>query len=154
MSNTIEITNQCAPRTGEAGLRENWQSWTPEERRQFIEGLAQLGWVPAATPDLESGIYPGFVALPGNPCYRGINAGPVPGGGNPGDPFGVQGFNARNPSGLLDWLRALLARLSEALRNALARLMAALGGPWLALLAAALVAAGILLAGRDRQAKA
>lgn len=153
MSSVIEVTSACAPRTGEAGLREQWQAWTPEERRQFVEGLAGLGWVPAAQPDLESFQYPGFVALPGNPCYRGLNAGPVPGGGNPGDPFGLQGFNARNPSGILQWLRDLLARLSDALRNALARLMAGLGGAWLALLAAALVAGGILLAGR-REARA
>jgi hypothetical protein len=66
----------------------------------------------------------------------------------------VAGFNARNPSGLLDWLRDLLARLSDALRNALARLLAGLGGAWLAILAAALVAVGMLLAGRDRRAKA
>lgn len=153
MSSVIEVTGPCAPRAGEAGLRENWASWSPSERQEFVQGLAALGWVPAGQPDLESGIYPGFVALPGNPCYRGLNAGPNPGSGAPGDPFGVTWQNARNPSGLLDWLRNLWARLSEALRNALARLMAILGGPWLAILAAALVAGGILLAGR-REAKA
>jgi hypothetical protein len=57
---------------------------------------------------------------------------------------------SRYPSGLLDWLRDLWARLSDALRRALA----SFAGPWLAILAALLVGGGILLASRDRKATA
>lgn len=154
MSSVIQVNNPCGARTGEGGLREQYATWSPSERQEFVQGLAGLGWVPIDNPDPESPRYPGFIALPGNPCYQGINAGPTPGGGTPGDPFGVTWQNARNPSGILAWLADLWARLSAAVRDALARLMAGLGGAWLAILAALLVGGGILLAGRDRQARA
>jgi hypothetical protein len=64
--------------------------------------------------------------------------------------MGQQWALSRYPSGLLQWLRDLWARLSDALRRALA----AFTGPWLAILAALLVGGGILLASRDRQARA
>jgi hypothetical protein len=148
MSEVIEITAQCAPRAGEAGLREQWAAWSPGERQQFVEGLVALGWVPERQPDIESPVYPRFVALPGNPCYLGMTG--TPGNGSPGDPMGQQWALSRYPSGLLQWLRDLWARLSDALRRALA----AFTGPWLAILAALLVGGGILLASRDRQARA
>ena len=144
----IEVQNQCAPRQGEAGLREQWAAWTPGERGQFVEGLVALGWVAERAPDLESPIYPGFVALPGNPCFIGMTG--TPGSGSPGDPNGLTWQNARTPSGILDWLRDLLARIRAALQN----LLSGLAGPWLAILAALLVAGGILLAGRDRRSRA
>ena len=148
MAPVIEVQNQCAPRQGEAGLREQWAAWTPGERGQFVEGLVALGWVPERAPDLESPIYPGFVALPGNPCFIGMTG--TPGSGSPGDPNGLTWQNARTPSGILDWLRDLLARIRAALQN----LLSGLAGPWLAILAALLVAGGILLAGRDRRSRA
>ena len=150
MAQAIEIRAACAPRNGEDGLRENWASWTPSERATFVEGLSALGWIPQGGIDLESPAYPGFVALPGNACYVGLAAGPMGPGGSPGDPFG-QGGSARSPSGFLDWLRALLARLSQAVRDALARLLAMLGGPWLLIIAALMIGGGVLLAARDRK---
>jgi len=147
MSSVIEINRACAPRTG-IGLTENWATWSPGERAQFVEGLAAMGWVPENPPDYESPVYPGFVALPGNPCYIGMTGNP--GSYSPGDPMGQTFALSRYPSGLLDWLRDLWARLSDALRRALA----SFAGPWLALLAALLVGGGILLASRDRRARA
>jgi hypothetical protein len=148
MSQAIEIRNQCAPRAGNGGLSEQWAAWSPSERQQFVDGLAAMGWVPERQPDVDSPIYPRFVALPGNPCYLGMTG--TPGNGSPGDPLGQSWGMARTPSGLLEWLRDLWARLSDALRRALA----AFTGPWLAILAALLVGGGILLASRDRKAKA
>ena len=148
MSQVIEVTNPCGARQGLGGLREEWAAWTPSERQQFVGGLAALGWVPERPPDFESPIYPGFVALPGNPCFIGMTG--TPGSGSPGDPMGLTWQNARTPSGILEWLRDLLARMRAAIQN----LLSGLAGPWLAILAALLVAGGILLAGRDRRARA
>ena len=148
MSQLIEVRNQCAPRQGEAGLREQWAAWTPGERGQFVEGLVTLGWVAERQPDLESPVYPGFVALPGNPCFIGMTG--TPGSGSTGYPMGQEWALSRYPSGLLEWLRDLWSRLSDALRRALA----SFAGPWLAILAALLVGGGILLASRDRRATA
>jgi hypothetical protein len=148
-SGTIEIIPpQCAPRYGTEGLRDQWAAWRPAERLEFVEGLVALGWMPERQPDYESPIYPNFLALPGNPCYEGMTGNP--GGGSPGNPMGQPFALSRYPSGLLDWLRDLWARLSDALRRALA----AFTGPWLAILAALLVGGGILLASRDRKARA
>ena len=138
----------CDPRYGTGGIREEWAAWTPQDRQRFTEGLAALNWTPETVPDFESPRYPGFIALPGNPCYAGMAA--FPGNGSPGDPNGLTWQNARTPSGILEWLRDLLARIRAALQN----LLSGLAGPWLAILAALLVAGGILLAGRDRRARA
>ena len=126
-----------------------WENASPSERRQLADGLAGLGWVVSSQVDYESPFFPPLMALPGNPCYGSMIS---QGGGGANNPNGNQFFTTRTPSGLLDWLRALLARLAQAVRDALARLLSMLGGTWLWILAALMIGGGVLLAARDRKA--
>jgi hypothetical protein len=147
MSNTqfLQLVPSCGEGWNEAITF--WENASPTERQELVAGLSGLGWVVTEAPDYESPFFPPLRAMPGNPCYGSLSS---QGGGGANNPNGNQFFTTRTPSGLLDWLRALWARLSDALRRALA----AFTGPWLAILAALLVAGGILLASRDRKATA
>jgi hypothetical protein len=162
MNGVIEITGPCGARTGAGGLREEWRTWSPAERAQFVDGLAGLGWIPQAAVDFESTAYPGFVALPGNPCYRGMTGGPE--GSIFGNRFGDDGGSPLGtnmqfaPAGLLERLRELAGRLAGAIGDALRRALdglsrllgIGLGGLGLALLLL-LLGGGALLIARSRR---
>jgi hypothetical protein len=159
---TIEIQDPCGARTGAGGLRDQWRDWSPAERAQFVDGLGGLGWIPQAAVDFESPAYPGFVALPGNPCYRGMTGGPE--GSMFGSRFGDEDGAALGtnmefaPAGLLDRLRDLAARLAGAIGDALRRALdglsrllgLGLGGLGFALLLL-LLGGGALLIARSRR---
>jgi hypothetical protein len=153
----IEVVNPCGPRTGEGGLRELWAGWTPAERQQFAEGLAGLGWRPAGTVDYASPVYPSMIAMPGNPCFQGMQAMPgdaagMPGGGDDGMSW-TRGANPNPLAALLDFLASLPGRIADALRRLLEILAGLFGGIglWLAL---ALLIGGAVLIAADRRRRA
>ena len=137
-------------------LADRWSTWSAAERRDFVDGVASLGWVPAGALDLESPAYPGFVALPGNPCFQGMTA-PDEFGTRPPDAL-FAGRPVARVGDLLRQLAELVRRaagvVSDALRRALdavARILGTgLGALSLALVAALLVA-GVVLISADRR---
>lgn len=141
MSQVIEIDRACGLRQARTDpeLSALWSGWTAGERQQFLDGVAELRWLPVEHSDTGNPQIPNFAPLPGNPCYgEGGDGGegspypPVPGGTGPGgggDPLAPAeaapiGVFARVLSALARVARffaELVRRLWDAIRRGVAR---------------------------------